>query len=400
MNKDIKYLTKRRKNQLIEASFEQLCNPNNYQSDSDEELATNLDRINVVSADSVNQSIDDLSSTNPHRSYNSDGAHAETSDGSLDPSLEDRRETINIDNNAAMYEEMAQPTDFKSDLRHWVLKSHVPRRKIDSLLAILRKHGHPEIPKDVRTLMETPKNACRSIQRGNGGEYMHFGLEIGLKRSIEKYFKDCPDTIYIHLNFDGVSLANSSSSKFWPILAAIQSDFYTTPFIVGLYHGKKDPEDSNLYLTPFVEEMENLETNGIRIKEKSVQVFIRAFVCDAPAKSMILKTKGHSGYFSCSKCIQEGEWNGCVVFPEMNNPLRTDRSFRAMENEEYHHGESILTRLNIDMVHHFALDYMHLVCLGVMKRLLQLWVKGPKDLRLRADSSQRKFNSIRICEVT
>jgi len=38
------------------------------------------------------------------------------------------------------------------------------------------------------------------------------------------------------------------------------------------------------------------------------------------------------------------------------------------------------------MVSQIPLDYMHLVCLGVMKRLLQLWVKGNKQTRLNTEN--------------
>lgn len=61
-----------------------------------------------------------------------------------------------------------------------------------------------------------------------------------------------------------------------------------------------------------------------------------------------------------------------------------------MQQEEHHTGESILRRLKIGMVFDIAIDYMHLVCLGVMKRLLQIWLKGPKDIRLQ----QHKIDSL------
>jgi len=38
------------------------------------------------------------------------------------------------------------------------------------------------------------------------------------------------------------------------------------------------------------------------------------------------------------------------------------------------------------MVSQFSLDYMHLICLGVMKRMLQLWLKGNKNIRLLVEN--------------
>ena len=66
-----------------------------------------------------------------------------------------------------------------------------------------------------------------------------------------------------------------------------------------------------------------------------------------------------------------------MTFPEVNAPLRTDVQFDTFQNEEHHRGRSPLSDLPIGMVSQFPLDYMHLVCLGVTRRLLMLWMKGP-----------------------
>ena len=46
---------------------------------------------------------------------------------------------------------------------------------------------------------------------------------------------------------------------------------------------------------------------------------------------------------------------------------------------------SPLTELNIGMVSHFPLDYIHLVCLGVVRRTICLWIKG--ELQCRQSST-------------
>lgn len=116
------------------------------------------------------------------------------------------------------------------------------------------------------------------------------------------------------------------------------------------------------------------------------------FCCDVPAKSYILKTKGHNEFFSCSRCFTEGEFlNRRVCFPELNCPLRTHGSFIHKEQEEYHMGPtmSILTDIpGINVIDNFFLDYMHLVCLGVVKKLINLWLKGPLNNRLSSAKSR------------
>ena len=112
------------------------------------------------------------------------------------------------------------------------------------------------------------------------------------------------------------------------------------------------------------------------------KVRISAVICDAPACAMIKAIKGHGGYWGCGKCVQKGSWLEKVVFLEMDAALRTDEAFIAMEAMEHHTGPTPLTELVIGMVTAFPLDYMHLVCLGVVRRLLKFWMKGPLATRL------------------
>lgn len=55
-----------------------------------------------------------------------------------------------------------------------------------------------------------------------------------------------------------------------------------------------------------------------------------------------------------------------VVFHDLKAPLRTDAEFKHMMDE-----------LGIGMVSSFVLDYIHLVCLGNVRKLVCLWIKGP-----------------------
>jgi len=77
-------------------------------------------------------------------------------------------------------------------------------------------------------------------------------------------------------------------------------------------------------------------------------------------------------------------------FPKWNNTLRTE-SFRNRGQIEYHTGTSILEQLQIGMLFQIALDYMHLICLSVMKRLLSLWLK---NIRLRVNQQEIVFKML------
>lgn len=218
--------------------------------------------------------------------------------------------------------------------------------------------------------------------------YIHFGVKNGIKRLLTIYFETCPNEIKIQINCDGISISKSSNSQFWPISMLICKPIYTNPIIVGIHYGFSKPIDANIYLSEFVNEMIDIQKNGINFDNTNCKVVIQAIICDAPARAFITDTKSHAGYFGCSKCIQEGDWKNYVVFPEWNNTLRTDESFHNREQIEHHMGTSILEQLQIGMVSQIALDYMHLVCLGVMKRLLSLWLKGPKNIRLRINQQE------------
>jgi hypothetical protein len=131
-----------------------------------------------------------------------------------------------------------------------------------------------------------------------------------------------------------------------------------------------------------VAEAQELEQNGFSFKGKHYQFKLSAFACDTPARSLTLNIKGHTGYFGCPKCIQQGDYEGRVVFLERNAPLRTNESFRNRIHEDHHNGDSILELLDLDMVLDFPVDPMHLVDLGVCRKLLLTWIRGPLERRL------------------
>ncbi|KAJ8966529.1 hypothetical protein NQ317_007175 [Molorchus minor] len=187
----------------------------------------------------------------------------------------------------------------------------------------------------------------------------------------------------LDINIDGLPLSKSSSSQVYPILCKLKATRCVD--MIGIYHGYEKPSDANNFLEPFVLELIDIINNNIVINGHTYTVRINSFICDAPAKSFITYTKGHSGYASCTKCKIEGDYicnRICFIEIDTNN-LRTDQDFRLKVQEGHHNGTSILENIpNIDMVKCFPLDYMHLVCLGVMKKLLVLWCYGKPCTKL------------------
>lgn len=73
----------------------------------------------------------------------------------------------------------------------------------------------------------------------------------------------------------------------------------------------------------------------------------------------------------------------------MHAVSRTDEHFKSCSDENHHQGHSPFSELNIGMVSCFPHDCMHLVCLGVVRKLLDLWVgtTGPHRCRISAGPS-------------
>ena len=106
-------------------------------------------------------------------------------------------------------------------------------------------------------------------------------------------------------------------------------------------------------------------------------------MCDSPARSMITAVKSHNGYHGCHKCIVKGEYagnqgnlGGRVVFLKTDEEERTDAMFRNNSYKHHYNAslpKSVLLKLKIDVIKSILLDYMHVTCLGVMKKLMTLW---------------------------
>lgn len=193
------------------------------------------------------------------------------------------------------------------------------------------------------------------------------------------------DYVKISINIDGLPLSNSSSQQFWPILGSVFP--YNNVFVIGLYHGTEKPVNVNDFLKDFVNEAKDMCENGININGRIIQCRIEALICDAPAKAFVLCVKGHSGYYSCTKCQIEGEYVGNrICFPEVDAPLRTDNDFVRKIDDNYHKPDVTCILLEIPYfkpVTNVPLDYMHSICLDIVRKLLYLWVDGKSHYRLQ-----------------
>jgi hypothetical protein len=269
-------------------------------------------------------------------------------------------------------------------LSEWASSLKVNHAQISGLLDILH-HDHPDLPKDPRTLLRT--NVSFDVLDVADGQYYHFGIKNNVITQLELDPENLENLqeISLLINIDGLPIFKSSPGQLWPILGMIDCMSVKEPFVIGLFYGLTKPKDLTEYLSYFVQEVRDLSEIGITCLGVNFGIRIHGFVCDAPARAFVKGTKSHSGYSACERCTTHGVWLNKVTFPELNAPLRTDETFQAMTDEDHHVGPSPLTDLTLGMVTQFPLDYMHLVCLGVMRRLILLWKKGPLGTRVGAN---------------
>jgi len=76
------------------------------------------------------------------------------------------------------------------------------------------------------------------------------------------------------------------------------------------------------FLNDFVCELKELMSNEMTVNGTMICVKLHSFVCDAPARAFIKCTKLHSGYSSCERCDQHGEWCGKVIFSSTGLEIR------------------------------------------------------------------------------
>lgn len=283
------------------------------------------------------------------------------------------------------------------DLRNWSFEFKIKHNAINALIKILKHVPHSQfktLPTDARALLKTPKKTSEIVAL-SGGSYYHFGLSNTLEVFLLHYKSLSLKISEINLliNIDGLPLSRSSPNSFWPIL--LSDDILNQVYIIGLFYGEKKPKNSNEFLQQFVKELIPLVQKGYHsdLFNCDIKINVKAIICDAPAKSFILNIKGHNGYSSCTKCTIYGDYvNSKMCFPyeKRSSALRTDEDFVHQIDSDYHQGEPtiLLSVPSLGLVSNIALDYMHLICLGVVKKLILLWMNGPLAVRINTQAKE------------
>ena len=239
----------------------------------------------------------------------------------------------------------------------------------------------------------TPFNLRATVMYG--GRYIYIGSERGIRERLlaDPVFSKSQDVILLHINVDGIPFANKAKRHLWPILVQFST---FPPVTVAVYDGDGKPDDLGSFICPFLEELDKLESDGVQIMtedgERVIAVQTRCWTCDAPARAWLKNVKGHGGYSACDKCTMPGVRSGRRTVHDRvqyrKAVKRNDEDFQNMKyyarNDKFTHqkGWTPLLNYNVGCVSQFTIDFMHCVCLGVMKRLLTIWLTSSKPIHI------------------
>jgi hypothetical protein len=320
----------------------------------------------------------------PDRSFErlsvSSGSESSSPSSSLSSSSSDE----DHDNKTVCFSSEEAGSSFQSGLAKWVVDSHTTREHCNSLLSLLRNEGL-DLPKDQRTLIKTPRSV--TVYEKCGGQYLYFGL----KKALHAVF--CgnltrADRLNVQINVDGIPIYKSNSTQFWPILCSVNN---SPPMLVALFLGKHKPSSLDDYLSDFIEEARDLTANGFICSlcvgtNNNVPFLLHSVIADAPARSFLKQIRGHNSLHACERC------EAVAVSVDHRTVFNSASCFNAQKrcntkfsNVEYIGGHQIgptpLCSLTRDCIDICALDYMHLVCLGVVKRMINFWKSGERLIK-------------------
>ncbi|MGH0131319.1 UNVERIFIED_CONTAM: hypothetical protein FKN15_045543 [Acipenser sinensis] len=212
-------------------------------------------------------------------------------------------------------------------------------------------------------------------------------------------FVENQDNITVSFNCDGSPVFKSSQYSIWPFLCTMNEltlkDRRSNVVLHTLWFGRQKPR-TDTYLTPFVSELQSLHTDGFVWLDKNGQqhtsrVHALICVCDAVARAMVQNSKQFNGTYGCGFCCHEGKVvakgkGHTRVYPlsAEEPPLRTMAGTIEMAETvvERNNGQAemgvkgastLLLLPSFDIIRGFVPDYMHSVCLGVVRQFTNLW---------------------------
>jgi hypothetical protein len=351
----------------------------------------------------VNDDEDDNQQEKGNESVNDNIVNDDLDDDSEEEELEEEEEDENPDAHAGVGNnqlcaavQIENPQQYVlQQLRDWTLAGGVSMRKVDDLLRRL-KPVHPQLPLTYKTLLQTPKSI--DVVDCVNGSLWYCGIAPQLYRNLSPDYFLSHNDIVIDVNIDSLPIFNKSNTNFIPILGRLVD--CVEPFIIGIFCGDgSDPKDMDSFFENYVEEVNNLTSNGFFYEDETFDFQTRNYILDQKARAKVKCVKGVRGYFCCEKCTVRGvDHANRMCLLDHNCPLRTDESFIKLaaalmgprgehyddddNTDEHVIGLSPLLQCETKLVSKFRLDSMHLVYKGTFLRWFDFLWNGRGDYSL------------------
>lgn len=197
------------------------------------------------------------------------------------------------------------------------------------------------------------------------------------------------------LNTDGCEIYKSDNNSLWPVILScnflpVNLRFKKRNLILAaLYYDSKKP----IFLEYFVQiaqEMNELTNNGMLINSCNYKFSIVNGSFDKPCKAAVHQIKQFNGYYACSVCKHKGELTSKGVrytepskdyelrsHREMKNIMKKNAAKDVFVEETGIKGISgMIAFRDYNMVSSCYIDYMHMILLGVFKKMLLLFLKS------------------------
>ncbi|XP_075167974.1 uncharacterized protein LOC142240153 [Haematobia irritans] len=272
----------------------------------------------------------------------------------------------------------------------WYEEHHPTRKCVEGLMKILVDEKL-NVPKSLSGLLkrQPERTYFRTV---SPGKYYHLGLQKQIEK-IPVCLIETINKIEIDIGIDGLPLFKSSQMNAWPILGKIVNLNQTGVFLIGCYIGNKKPHNVDCFLHDFIYEAKHLKENGIFMNGRLIYVEIRAFICDSPARAFICDIVGHNSLNGCIKCYQKGiRIEHVTVYSSYISQLRTDDDFKQRTQKGFHkqnsmNGPTGLEELGIGMISQFPLEPMHLIDLGVTKKMVSYLLDNQSMAKLTTEQA-------------
>ncbi|XP_063961852.1 uncharacterized protein LOC129268704 isoform X2 [Lytechinus pictus] len=201
------------------------------------------------------------------------------------------------------------------------------------------------------------------------------------------------DNLSLSWNTDGVPIFRSSKSSMWPVMCTINElpmrMRRENVMLTALWFGEIKP-DMSVFLKPFVDECNVLSSTGLQWTHvgvaKTSRVFPLLCTVDSVARPLLQNMIQFNGFYGCPFCKEKGEHAERAMRYPYKDPPAEQRTCEETKMQSVLAAESgilvdglkgvsVLSFLMyFNIISGFVPDYMHAVCLGVVKKFMHTWL--------------------------